>query len=196
MAVETLRPNAAGDECLISLQTGAACPDHYLNVDEVAPDGHTTEVYTNAVAYERDLYNIQDHSVGSGTINSVTVYAYCMRADIIDTVQASLKIACKTGGVAYEDVERTLTAGWVYYSKVWAANPGGGAWTWAQIDALQVGVAMRRGTDVTSRSYCTQVYVEVDYTLPGWTGKVSGVTNPAKVMGVDVANIAKVHGVA
>ncbi|HUU64122.1 MAG TPA: hypothetical protein VMX96_09445 [Dehalococcoidia bacterium] len=30
----------------------------------------------------------------------------------------------------------------------------------------------------------------------GWTGKVMGVTNPAKVMGVDVANIAKVHGVA
>lgn len=29
----------------------------------------------------------------------------------------------------------------------------------------------------------------------GWTGKVSGVTNPAKIMGVDVANIAKVKGV-
>ncbi|MBA7586770.1 hypothetical protein ES708_28775 [subsurface metagenome] len=33
-------------------------------------------------------------------------------------------------------------------------------------------------------------------TPPGWTGKVSGVTNPAKVMGVDIANIAKVKGVA
>ncbi|GAH38091.1 unnamed protein product [marine sediment metagenome] len=31
---------------------------------------------------------------------------------------------------------------------------------------------------------------------PGWTGKVSGVTNPAKIMGVPVANIAKVKGVA
>jgi len=30
----------------------------------------------------------------------------------------------------------------------------------------------------------------------GWTGKISGVTNPAKVMGVDVANIVKVKGVA
>ncbi len=45
---------------------------------------------------------------------------------------------------------------------------------------------------------CTQVYVEVDYTPapPGWSGKISGVTNPAKVMGVDKANIAKVKGVA
>lgn len=31
---------------------------------------------------------------------------------------------------------------------------------------------------------------------PGWQGKISGVTNPAKVMGVDKANIAKVKGVA
>ncbi len=30
----------------------------------------------------------------------------------------------------------------------------------------------------------------------GWTGKISGVVNPAKIMGVDVANIAKVKGVA
>jgi len=37
----------------------------------------------------------------------------------------------------------------------------------------------------------------VTYTpAPGWTGKISGVVNPAKVMGVDVANIAKVKGVA
>jgi len=30
----------------------------------------------------------------------------------------------------------------------------------------------------------------------GWTGKISGVTNPAKIAGVDVANIASVKGVA
>ncbi|MBA7582334.1 hypothetical protein ES708_24262 [subsurface metagenome] len=33
-------------------------------------------------------------------------------------------------------------------------------------------------------------------TPPGWSGKISGVTNPAKVMGVDKANINKVKGVA
>ncbi len=36
----------------------------------------------------------------------------------------------------------------------------------------------------------------VSFISAGWTGKISGVTNPAKIMGVDVANIAKVHGVA
>jgi len=32
--------------------------------------------------------------------------------------------------------------------------------------------------------------------VPGWSGKISGVTNPAKVAGVDKANIAKVKGIA
>ncbi len=32
--------------------------------------------------------------------------------------------------------------------------------------------------------------------VTGWTGKIAGVTNPAKIMGVDVANIATVKGVA
>ncbi len=39
---------------------------------------------------------------------------------------------------------------------------------------------------------------EVSFDTPapvGWTGKISGVTNPAKIMGVDVANITKVKGV-
>ncbi len=38
--------------------------------------------------------------------------------------------------------------------------------------------------------YCT-------YTpAPGWTGKISGIINPAKIMGIDVASIATVNGVA
>ena len=38
--------------------------------------------------------------------------------------------------------------------------------------------------------------IAIQPTAAGWTGKVSGVTNPAKVMGVSAANIAKVKGVA
>ena len=29
----------------------------------------------------------------------------------------------------------------------------------------------------------------------GWTGKICGVTNPSKICGIDVADIAKVDGV-
>lgn len=47
------------------------------------------------------------------------------------------------------------------------------------------------GTTLDYSIYCN--YTEA---VAGWTGKISGVTNPAKVMGVAVANIAKVKGVA
>jgi hypothetical protein len=39
-------------------------------------------------------------------------------------------------------------------------------------------------------------FFHIGSALSGWTGKIAGVTNPAKVMGVAVANIAKVKGVA
>lgn len=39
-------------------------------------------------------------------------------------------------------------------------------------------------------------YAHAAWGETGWLGKISGVTNPAKVMGVDVANIAKVKGVS
>lgn len=46
------------------------------------------------------------------------------------------------------------------------------------------------GTNIWS-IYCTYAAAP-----PGWTGKISGVTNPAEVMGVAAANIAEVKGVA
>jgi len=46
----------------------------------------------------------------------------------------------------------------------------------------------------TTRDY--SIYCDYSEAPPGWTGKISGVVNPAKVMGVPVANIAKVKGVA
>ena len=36
----------------------------------------------------------------------------------------------------------------------------------------------------------------IEYTLLGWSGKISGVTNPQEVQGVDKADIAAVKGVA
>lgn len=57
-----------------------------------------------------------------------------------------------------------------------------------------------KGADFYSKEYTTdpdlQPKLVIDYTPPpGWTGKISGVTNPAKIMGVDVANIKSVKGV-
>jgi hypothetical protein len=52
-----------------------------------------------------------------------------------------------------------------------------------------------KATYETSRDHLLDWGSEETAPTAGWTGKISGVTNPAKVMGVDVANIAKVKGV-
>ena len=161
-STETLRPDATGDEENIPFSTSGAGL-HWSDVDEAVSDSDTTRVYKSSVDdnWTRDLYNLPPHT-GTGTINSITVYANC-RASATAT-QTGLKIAIKTGGTAYEGSEQTIAGSYTLYSSQWTVNPQtSAAWTWAQIDALQIGENLRRSGG-TINSLCTQVYVVVDYT--------------------------------
>lgn len=189
--IETLRPNAAGDECSIESEVGAVCPNHYQNVDEAVADDDTTYIEDSSGNYHRDLYNLPASS-GSGTINFIKVYFRCTHNYGTDYAKPSIK----SDSTVTDGTEVEIGSGWNTYSQQWNTNPADGQpWQWADIDALQIGVSLKA---YSTTPECTQVYVEVDYTPApaGWTGKISGVTDPAKVMGVDVANIAKVKGVA
>ena len=161
MATEILRPNAAGDETNIAEQYPSS-GEHWDKVDEAEADDWSTYVRTDAQDYQRDLYNIADHSEGSGIINHITVYARCYAATTPS--RPSLKIAIKSTS-AHESSEKTLTTDWDNYSNQWTTNPDTeSAFTWAEIDSLQIGVSLRRPSELVKRSLCTQVYVEVDYT--------------------------------
>jgi len=154
---ETLRPDDPGSECSISSQIGAACPNHYQNVDEVEADTNTT-VGQYGSSFERDLYNLPASS-GSGTINKITVYFRCKnQAGTSGEAQASIK---SNSTVTDGDTE-ALTTSWTTYSMEWATNPANGAWEWSDIDALEIGVRIRDASSIGV--WCTQVYVEVDYT--------------------------------
>jgi len=62
---KVLRPNAAGDKCLINGQVGDACPNHWKNVDEDPSDDDTTYVWAGIFpnsGWYMDLYNLQDLS--------------------------------------------------------------------------------------------------------------------------------------
>ena len=155
---ETLRPNAAGDETAIPTQY----PDstyHWDKVDEVEADDDTTYVSSvDSGAWQRDLYNLPAHSVGSGTISKITIHLRIYYGNIDDYAKACLK----TGGTVYEsgNLPRTVSA-WKSASWEQATNPKTGvAWTWDDIDALQVGATIfSEGGHVR----VTQIYVEVEY---------------------------------
>jgi hypothetical protein len=182
MATETLRPNAAGDETNLRYYDGSSHdpdPDHnFEQVDEETPDELATRVQTTTADtnWYRDLYNIADHSVGSGTIDKITVVARCRASGTPD--QTGLKIAIKSGSTTDEGNEETMiVGGFSSFSAEWETNPDtSSAWTWSEIDSLQIGVDMRRShTSETYWTACTQVYVEVDYT-PAVTEKTSSDT--------------------
>ncbi|MBN1862944.1 MAG: hypothetical protein JW790_04810 [Dehalococcoidales bacterium] len=196
MAIETLRPNAAGDEENINWASSGA-GHHHEDVDEVTPDDSATQVGEGMVsAYCRDLYNIDNHSAGSGIINQVTVYARC-RCSVTPSL-ATLKLAIKAGeGAAAPDTvaessEMTATLDWAIYSKQWPTNPKtGSAWTWDEIDNLQVGITAKR-PQYGEATYITQVYLEVDYTaITEKASADSGAGSEAKTSGNPFASLSK-----
>ncbi|OGN91791.1 MAG: hypothetical protein A2Z75_07820 [Chloroflexi bacterium RBG_13_50_10] len=70
---ETLRPNASGNETSVSSQYPSSAA-HWDKMDEPSADDFVTYVATTSLTYQRDLYGIPVHTLGSGTINKVTVY--------------------------------------------------------------------------------------------------------------------------
>ncbi|MFB0559415.1 MAG: hypothetical protein ACETVS_02655 [Dehalococcoidales bacterium] len=168
---EIFRPNAAGDETLILVQEPIS-GEHWDKVAEETPDGDSTYVGTDSNAWQEDLYNITNHSTqtAAGPINYVEVYMVCRVT--ANATQTNAYIHIKTNGVEYNVAEATLTTSWDTYSYLWDKNPQTGqAWTWDEIDALQIGVGLRR-PDVDESALCTQVYAEVEFEAPPLTGNV------------------------
>lgn len=162
--VETLRPNAGGDETNLRYYDGAEhAPDvlhNWEQVDESSPDDSATYVLWTNTDYRRDLYNLPTPGV-SGTINSVTVWFRAKAMNYGDCAKAIIK----TGGTVYEGGEKYIN-GWGNHSQIWNNNPNTSvAWTWSDIGSLQIGISLKTLYAPDRWTYCTQVYVEVDYTL-------------------------------
>jgi hypothetical protein len=153
-----LRPNAAGDEQSINFSPGWAA------VADVVPDEDASYVQTDNPWYERDLYNITDHTTESGVINSVTIY-YRISGSLGNAGNGFGKPSQKSGGIVTDGTQQSAVD-WTTLSQTYTTNPAtGAAYTWSEIDALQVGVSLIQN-DVSDTTSCTQVYVVVDYTSP------------------------------
>ena len=191
--VETLRPNASGDETNIETQypdTGS----HYDKVDEETADDNSTYVRISSgeSRWERDLYNLYNSS-SSGTINSITVYA---RVLTDNQTFNKYKIAIKSGTTVSESDEIYNTQGYTYEtsSETWTTNPAtSSAWTWSEIDSLQAGVNLYfHSTRVNYIIRCTQIYVEVNYTPANkptvTTSAVSNITHNSAQANGNITN--------
>ena len=156
----TLRPNGAGDETSIPGQT----PDstyHWDKVDEASTDEDTTYLRGYNATYDRDLYALPNHTTETGRIDSVTIY-FRIRCSS-GTATAYAEPSQKSGTTITDGTEQSqYGSNWVTESQTYTTNPAtGNAYTWAEIDALQIGVRLQS----SSTAWCTQVYAEVNYTI-------------------------------
>lgn len=148
--VETLRPSANGDVIQLAPYGNGT---NWECVDEAISDEDDTTVRVGALGY--DLYALPNPSL-SGTINSVTVY--CRAKGQGSRVWCGLK----TRNTIYWGTLNELPVSFQTFSYSRNTNPNTeNAWTWGEIDALQIGVKLEK---IVYTPQCTQVYVEVDYT--------------------------------
>ena len=169
--IETLRPSAAGDETGTEIVQYPVAGEHWDKVYETTSDGDSTYIETEWFEWQEDLYNIPDHSLGSGTINYVKVYAVAKVETVFKEV-THLYIHIKTNGVEDNGPEAQITTSYVTYSNQWNNNPQtGNPWTWDEIDALQIGVGIQRPKS-GNFTRVTQVYAEVGYSTIKLSGDV------------------------
>jgi hypothetical protein len=159
LSLQTLRPDGAGAETNIAGQWPNS-GEHWDKVDEATPDGSSTYVRHNLTSYATDTYALPS-GAGVGDISQVTVYARCYG---ISGNYNYAKTVIRTHGGLYESTGHNLTTSWENLTTEYTTNPyTGNPWTWAEIDALEAGVALKSSSAGNFFAICTQVYVEVSY---------------------------------
>lgn len=197
-STEILRPVGAGSstaEGAIKYQTPDDAGAHWEKVDEASADDATTMIYqafsSEDQVWRGDLFTTEDHVAGSGTISSATVH-FRVRRSVASGLDAWARPVIQTHDTQYNGTTVTITPfnTWTNYSQTWTTNPNtGDPWTWEEIDALQIGVGLRMDYVgfpwyTASRSECTQVYVEVEYTHTGEV--VSAAIEPSSLSNWDI----------
>jgi hypothetical protein len=161
MATLTLRPNADG--ALTELDPSSGARWDCVDEDPASDSDYVGKGAPSSNLIKRNSFALPNHSSEAGTINSVKIYAR-MRSN--GNVNCRWRLGVHNGSVYSECSDQTLTSSFAPYSITWANNPNNSnqAWTWSDIDSLQALVYFH--IPYAGWCGCSQIYVEVDYTLP------------------------------
>lgn len=160
----TLVPNGSGSittSYMYSYPTTGQ--DKYSMIDDPvnSPDDLSTAIRAarnDNLATES--YNLVDSGISNGVINSVTVY-FRIR-DVTSPVGSThyfTPFLYLSGSYSWGTVVEYNSTDWSTKSEQ-LSRPGGGSWSWSDIDNLQVGIRMKRSV---GDALCTQLYILVDY---------------------------------
>lgn len=146
-------------------------PDSGGYVDKIwdrATDNDATYIYATGSYYGIGRFSFPDHTTQVGIINSVTAYWRYRGTATGGETQLEFNVS----GAFFAGPTRTLNTYWTTWSVTRDERPGGGSWTWDDIDALELRVYLSSPSSGT-QARCTQAYVVVDYTPPTPTPTVT-----------------------
>lgn len=157
--------NAAGDFTALTPVGGAnwACVQTY--------DGDTSYVWNNVAGdWVWDAYNLQDPSLPAGAVITDLEVTMIVRAAYVASVayRSGLRLS---GSNTYGAVHTDSVATYHTFTDT-VARPGGGSWSEADLEDLQVIL----GLDwISQQPLCSQIYVKINYYIGGATLSVSGI---------------------
>ena len=169
MSMTVIRPSGAGDYENIVQSSGCSAGSHWQCVDEAVTDDGTTYLRQDNTGQQKDALALENPDIPAGaTIDSVTV-VFRARDNVADqgTAQPFLRLSGgETAGTAVN-----LTGSWATYRET-LARPGGGAWSVADLNALQAVIGLAR-VGATDQADATQIYCEVRFTRSRRSGLAS-----------------------
>jgi hypothetical protein len=110
--------------------------NNYQLVDETAPNNDTDYVEASSVG-NKDTYSFQDMTATSGTVYGVQVSPYARKTD---AGTKEIVAVSRLATVEEDSSASALTADYIYYPKVFEANPDGDQWEIADVNSAEFGV--------------------------------------------------------
>jgi hypothetical protein len=155
-----LLPDGVGDYTNIEEQFPNSTA-HWDKVDDAvaSPDDDSTYLRTTSTSQQKDAFSLQDAADTGGTITSVTVYFRFRSGTASQPGYAQPFLRLSSTETTGTEILHATTAYTNYYETL--ARPGGGSWSWADLNSLQVCIGLKSYAIVASNPRCTQVYVHV-----------------------------------
>ena len=162
----SLVPNGEGYTTeLYNFQEDLGDPTNYIYVDEIGGGGYVYSLL-NYTGVMRDSYEIEN-STDIGTITNLTVfYSICNRTH--DPNLRKGRSMVSTHNTLYygswNNPPWCNSSNWNIYSEEYINNPNtSSAWTWEEVDDLQLGIELQAGLPTGSGLRCHYIYALIDY---------------------------------
>ena len=125
-----------------------------------APDDDGTTRIGISVLNAKQSFNMDNLPAGSASVSTVDLIARMSESGVSAiTARAFVLLS----GTIVNGATRAVTSTWTTYTDLAIARPGGGTWTPADVNAMEVGV--EEDTDSADSVLCTTLYSTVAYTV-------------------------------